>query len=109
MLDKFGTGWRRVFSKRLNAMLDKLPDISVIAVERFRGMLRIEAKALDNDVQYIVDCVTYKIERESVNTCEECGNHGIRRDAHIPEMMCLCWKCYALKVDALQGSEHTTE
>jgi hypothetical protein len=102
MLKSFGTGWQNKFEKRLNAMLELLPDVSITSIERFRGMLRITAKALDNEVQHIVDSVTYKIERESVNTCEECGIHGIRRDAHIPEMMCLCWKCYALKIDSLQ-------
>lgn len=103
MLNNFGTGWQSKFGKRLNAMLEILPNISINSIERFRGMLRISASALDKDVQYIVDCVTYKIERESVNTCEGCGKHGIRRDAHIPEMMCLCWKCYALKIDELQN------
>lgn len=108
MLNNFGTGWREAFITPINSMLTLLPDVSITSIQRFRGMLRIEAAALDKDVQYLVDCVTYKIERESVNTCEECGNHGIRRDAHIPEMMCLCWKCYALKVDSLQ-TNITTE
>jgi hypothetical protein len=104
MLNSFGTGWQNKFEKRLNAMLELLPGVNVESIERFHGMLRIKVKALDNDVQHIVDSVTYKIERESVNTCEECGIHGIRRDAHLPEKMCLCWKCYALKIDSLQTS-----
>jgi hypothetical protein len=71
--------------------------------------LRVKLEApLDKSIQYIVDCVTYKIERESALTCESCGKHGKPKIDMLPEKMCLCWKCYALEVDAIMSSNTQT-
>lgn len=104
ILEKFGVGWRNTFECKLERLFQILPDLRLVNVERFNGMLRIKIETLDNDIQYIVNCVVYKIERDSVRVCEECGKptNG-RRIELLPEPMSLCWTCYALTVDKLQS------
>lgn len=102
ILTKFKTGWQNAFEHKIQYLFDLFPDLKVESILRTHGLLRIKLKApLDKSVQYVVDCVTFKIERESATTCEVCGEYGIRRDAHLPDKMCLCWKCYALELDEL--------
>lgn len=102
ILNKFRTGWQEAFGPKLEYLFKLFPDLETISVERVHGFLRIKLKSpLDNLHQYIVDCVTYKIERESARTCEVCGRYGRCRESHLPEKMTLCWKCYALEIDSL--------
>jgi hypothetical protein len=104
ILDNFRDGWKRVFQPKLDILYKYFSDITVESAVRYRGMLRIKLRSLDNDTQFILDSVTYKIERESVKTCEGCGTHtGIRilHDSRLPEVMCLCWKCYAFEISSL--------
>lgn len=103
ILENFKEGWQKAFEERLVSLFKIFPGLSVKSMQRYRGMLRIQLEALDSEVQYIVDCVTYKIERESGNTCEVCGAIGKRRSQLLPETLCVCWKCYALEVDALES------
>ena len=101
ILKEFNTGWQDKFEDKVQALFNKLPDITLKRIERYRGMLRINIQALDKDTQYIVDCTTYVIERESAKTCEHCGNHGVRRSHEdwLPEMTCLCLPCYTIAID----------
>ncbi len=104
ILEKFKTGWQKAFEDRIQALLRIFPNIKLTNISRYHGMLRINFQALDNDesIQYIINCVSHKIERDSARICESCGEYGIRRDSYLQEKMCLCWKCYALEVDALE-------
>jgi hypothetical protein len=101
ILEKFGKGWRDKFEDKLQTLFSKLPDITLNNIERYKGMLRINIQSLDKGTQYIVDCVTYVIERESVRTCELCGAYGFRRqhDEWMLETKCLCLPCYTIEID----------
>lgn len=106
MLNNFGVGWIRTFEKHLDYVTKFLPDISVISVERHKAMLRIKFSAPTEDLQYVLDCVSYKIERESARTCEMCGGLGVRRFSEwLQEPLCLCTTCYALHVDAILSNQ----
>jgi hypothetical protein len=109
ILENFKNGWKKEFEPKLQMLSGLFPDITLVSAVRYHGMLKIVLSALDKDIQYVVDCVTHKIERQSVNTCEECGKHGIRRDAYLVEKMCLCWQCYVLEVDSIQQNTKTKE
>lgn len=100
ILKDFGIGWQNKFEPKLQTLFNKLSGIKIERIERYYGMLRINVLALDNDIQFIVDCVTHVIERESVKTCEHCGKHAVRRYELISEPMCLCLTCYTLLVDS---------
>lgn len=104
ILEKFGVGWRNTFEDKLQRIFKILPDLQLVNVERSNGLLKIKIETLDKDIQYIVDCIVYKIERDSVRICERCGkpNNG-RRIELLPEPMSLCWTCYALVVDEIQS------
>ena len=106
MLDEFGHGWKHKFEQRITSLFKFFPDTTIQEIKRFEGMLRIKLIALDNDAQHILDSVTFKIERESVITCERCGVHGRRTKSNDPfflEKQCLCWKCYAMEVDSMES------
>jgi hypothetical protein len=106
ILDNFGDGWKNKFEQRIVALFKFFPDTTIQEIKRFEGMLRIKLIALDKDVQSILDSVTFKIERESVLTCETCGVRGRRTksdDTYFPEKMCLCWRCYAIEIDSMES------
>lgn len=100
-LNKFRSGWQTEFEPKLQILFNLFPNLVIDCVKRHFGMLSIKGSVLDKRHQYIVDCVMYKIERESSRVCEICGNYGIRKTEYLPEMMCLCWKCYALEIDSM--------
>jgi len=104
ILKEFKTGWQITFEERIQFLFTLWPNIKLISINRNHGMLRIKLEALDKQVQHVLDSVSYKIERESVHTCEMCGNRGVRREEFLSEKMCLCWKCYALEVDAIEAN-----
>jgi hypothetical protein len=99
-----GNGWKEKFNDRIEIVFKLFPDISVNSVERYEGMLRIKLFAIDKEVQFILDCVSYKIERESAKTCESCGKAGrrITDRTFLSETKCLCWKCYAIEIDSME-------
>jgi hypothetical protein len=102
MLNNFGLGWRNKFEKRFEYVLTSLNNVSLTRVKRYKGMLRSKFKTDDNELQYVLDCVSYKIERESVTVCETCGDYGRRRITKwLSEPMCLCIPCYVKLVDDL--------
>jgi hypothetical protein len=106
ILNKFGAGWVDKFENRLQSLYKFFPDIKLVSVQRYLGMLRVEFEALDSDIQDVINSVAYKIERESSKTCELCGNHGRRHEEHLEEKMCLCWKCYALKANEFEIAQN---
>lgn len=108
-LQQFGKGWQGKFGPKLEILFKKFPDIKFIESLRYSGVLRVKLSALDNDTQYVIDCVTYKIERESALTCESCGKHGKPKTEMLSEKKCLCWKCYALEVDAIMSDNTQTQ
>lgn len=102
MIDNFGIGWRNVFEKHLDYAITSLPETSISRIERYRGMLRIAFETPNAHLQYILDSFSYKIERESAKTCEQCGEYGLRRfDELLEEPMCMCLRCYTLTVDKI--------
>lgn len=100
MLKEFGTGWSNLFEKHLEYAKTFLPDIKLVKIERYKAMLRITFETPNEHLQYILDCFSYKIERESARTCETCGNYGFRRFSEwLSEPLCLCTPCYVKHVD----------
>lgn len=104
MLTKFRQGWRFKFEDIIMGLFTLYPDATLVSEDRFSGMLKIKFKGLDNHSQYVLDSVSFKIERDSATTCEQCGDRGTRRKnlELLPEVMCLCWTCYALEVDSVE-------
>jgi hypothetical protein len=101
ILKEFGSGWQERFESRLQDLLTLFPDIELINVERFHGMLRVQFDVPDQRIDYIIKAVSYKIERESAQTCEQCGGSGRRKEEYLSEKLCLCWKCYAIEIDKI--------
>jgi hypothetical protein len=101
ILKEFNSGWKDTFEHKLQTLFTIIPNITLKNVERYKGMLRINIETLDKDTQYVVDCVTYVIERESAKTCENCGAYGMRRrhDEWMVETKCLCLPCYTMEID----------
>lgn len=99
-----GNGWKEKFKDRLEIVFKLFPNTSVDKIERYQGMLRIKLTAIDKEAQFILDSITYKIERESAKTCESCGNSGrrITDKTFLSETKCLCWKCYAIEIDSME-------
>ena len=89
-------GWHKLIDKAY-AITDILPFAQIIDVSTNHSMLQIHFDtALDNSQQYVLDCISYKIERESAKICEECGLNGFRRK-DIPHSPCLCTACYTIQ------------
>jgi hypothetical protein len=109
ILDNVGLGWKEKFEDRINKVFKLFSDAKAMSYGRENALLKIKIELSNKEYQDIVDSVTYKIERESARTCEECGRYGRRWEEHLPEKKCLCWKCYALEVDALMQIETQTE
>lgn len=104
ILKNFDSGWRQLFEPKLELVFKYFPDTVIENIERYNGMLRIKLKGIDNDIQYVLDCMTYKIERDSAKTCEHCGNTGrrVKDDTFLKEIRCFCWKCYAIEIDSME-------
>lgn len=87
-----------------------------VDIERNNGMLKAEFQVDNsNAVLYtITSALSYKAERDSAKTCEQCGKWG-NRHKMLPVVMCLCSAClafvYSEQVDeirATQGGESKT-
>lgn len=96
-----GNGWKIIFEKRIIEVLKLFPGAKLVNVYKKRGMLTLDFHSEDEYIQFVLDCVAYKMERESARTCEMCGNGGrrITGDDRLPEIKCLCSLCYALELD----------
>ena len=105
ILKDFKSGWQEKYEERIQRILTMFPNASIKRVHRFFGTLQIDFESLDNDAQFILDCISYKIARTSGKICESCGNgtRGIKKDDRLPEPMSLCWKCYALEIDSWES------
>jgi hypothetical protein len=102
MLDNFKEGWRNKFESCLNYVQTTLPEARIESIERYKAMLRIKFVAPNPDMQYLLDCLSYKIERDSARMCEFCGEFGYRRlDELFTEPLCLCFTCYVREVDSI--------
>jgi hypothetical protein len=98
-----GKGWLTLIDKAYT-IANKLEYANIISINREHGMLKIKfAQVLDKHEQYVLDSVSYKLERDSVRTCEECGAYAIRRK-DIEIIQALCTKCYTLKYNEFMES-----
>lgn len=89
-------GWHKLIDKAY-AIVDLLPFAEIKDITTNHSLLQIHFdSALDNSQQYVLDCISYKIERESAKICEECGLNGFRRK-DIPHSPCLCTACYTIQ------------
>ena len=101
-INEFESGWSEYFGPKLESVNKLFPAISYSAA-RYNGMLRVAFKASDDDTQFVLNCISYKLERESASRCESCGKQGLRRtnDDRLPYAQCLCTSCYALRLDEI--------
>lgn len=96
-------GWYSLIDKAY-AITDQLSFANITDVSIRHSMLQIIfAEPLDNTQKYVLDCVSYKIERESARMCEECGAYGVRRN-NLEIKQCLCTSCYTLKYNEMVES-----
>jgi hypothetical protein len=112
LLQNFGKGWVDKFETRLHDILQLFPNATVTRTFHRHGMLGIQFSTLDTTEQYVLDCVSHKLERESAKVCEHCGKYGfIRRDERLVHRQVLCLPCYALELstrDELNAEESST-
>jgi hypothetical protein len=102
-----GTGWNTLIDKAI-AITEKLEFANIESINTEHGMLKIKfTEPLDKTEQYILDCLSYKLERESARLCETCGEYGLRRQ-NLPVTKCLCTKCYTLEYNELMESVSPT-
>lgn len=102
MLNNFGIGWRNLFEEHVEYVKNSITGVTVVSVERYKAMLRVKFQTEDKNLQYILDCLSYKIERDSAKTCEHCGEYGFRRFSEwLQEPLCLCTPCYVKHVDSI--------
>ena len=89
-------GWNKLIDK-VYAITELLTFATVAEVNIRHSMLQIIFEpTLDKHQQYVLDCIAYKIERESALTCQDCGISGVRRKA-LPGSPNLCTACYAIQ------------
>ena len=93
-------GWKALVQQASKAT-ELLSFAKNLTLARHNAMLRVSWDHCDNpDEQFILDCISYKLERASAKTCEHCGAYGLRRTA-IPEPTSLCFSCYGLEYNRL--------
>ena len=107
--DNIRSAWREKFAGRIKTLHRLFPNIKTEYVKRENGLFKTQFRVASEEDQEIVDAVSYKMERESARTCEECGKYGRRWEEHLPEKMCLCWQCHALVASTLAEIESSTE
>jgi hypothetical protein len=96
-------GWHNLVDK-IYAITEVLPFAKVVDIKLRYSMLQIIFESsLDKHEQYVLDSISYKIERESARICEECGLSGIRRK-DIANSPCLCTTCYTLQYNEMMES-----
>ena len=101
--DNVGLGWNNLIAK-VEGIISILPFAKLASISKVHTMLNIKfEKVLDKHEQYVLDCIAYKIERESAKLCEDCGVPAIRR-SDLPTVQVLCTVCYALKFNAYMES-----
>lgn len=99
LLTKVNEGWYSLVEKA-HVISEIIPFANILDISKNNAMLQILFEpVLDKHQQYVLDCIAYKIERESARLCEDCGKYGVRR-LNLPTIQNLCTACYALKYNA---------
>lgn len=97
------SGWHKLIDKAF-AITNILPFAKIESITFKYSMLQINFQsALDKSQQYVLDSISYKIERESARICQECGSGGNRRK-DIINTPCLCTICYTLQYNEMMES-----
>lgn len=110
-LENFRNGWKTTYEPYFQFIYEKFPNAVCESAIRYMGMLRIKFTSPNELDQFALDAIAYKLERHSVRICEVCGStRGIRikHDERLPEIMCLCWKCYAMEVSSIEDHNSST-
>jgi hypothetical protein len=105
ILDNFGLGWKLKFENLIQFILDTVKESKIVSISRYKGMLNVVFEGVDKHSQYMLDSLTTQIKRDSAITCETCGTQASRKKdlTLLPEVKCLCWKCYALEIDSRES------
>lgn len=94
----FGNGWKNLLTEAQSVCAFLGLSDSEVVVNRHNGMLKVGYPLTKDDrgLHFIIDSVSYLLERKSAKVCEECGLYGLRR-TDLKETRTLCTKCYALQ------------
>lgn len=91
--NEIAPGWSSLLDIVTN-LLDIFADgISIDVIEKRHGMLNIKFKPANSDhLTYLLNSLSYKIERDSARICNVCGSRGIRRKHLNNDVYCFpCW------------------
>lgn len=89
-------GWSKLIDKVYD-LCDLLPFANVELVTTQYSMLYVKFKStLDTNKDYILNCLTDRIRRDSSYMCEVCGEHAIRRK-NLPDDPSLCHLHYTIQ------------
>lgn len=94
----FGKGWKKLLTEAQSvSVFLGIPQTDIV-VSRHNGMLKVgfPLTNADRGLHFVIDSVSYLLERKSAKVCEECGLYGLRR-TDLKETRTLCTKCYALQ------------
>lgn len=99
IINNFGSGWHSLIEK-IYAIQNQLVFCDgIYIIERKNGMLSVIFKRTDltnQEQDFILQSVEYRIERMTAKLCEGCGQYGLRR-TDLPLVQTLCTTCYAIK------------
>lgn len=102
----FDKGWDHLV-ERVNSVLEVLPFAKVESLGYRHGMLSVNFTPLDNPTeQFILNSISYCLERESVKVCELCGaTNSIAIRKSLTPRKILCLRCYAFTLSDLSEKE----
>jgi hypothetical protein len=91
--NKTAPGWSSLLDI-VNNILDIFPEsVSIKSIDKKHGMLSIQFNLLsDPHLTYLLNSLSYKIERDSARICKVCGSRGMRRKLLNNDVYCFsCW------------------
>lgn len=100
MIEKFEKGWDQL-EELLEGVLKECPFAVVVSKQRRFGMFHVKFAPVESTAQqFLLDSISYMLERKSVWICEKCSGKGASRKRLNPRQI-LCLPCYALTVSYL--------
>lgn len=74
-----GKGWLEIIRKCDEELFKRDPNYRVTQIKEKLGGLRFYFTPSDMDRYHELSGIIFRIEEESLTTCEQCGNNGYRR------------------------------
>lgn len=98
-------GWNSLFDTLENSLKYLTQAVSIKEITTRYGMLSvIFDEAEDPHLTYLLNSLSFKLERDSVRVCMSCGNKAIRRKNLNNEVYCFpCWVHTSNQVESSSG------